>query len=338
MLRASDLKNILHEILIKTYLFSINITGVICDGAATNRSLMTQLFNKKLHINDAIPTIMEHPVKGTDIVAISDPPHAIKKLLNSCASKNHRIIKTFHFDSDDKDHELEISLNEMYNLFLLFQKDGTLQRFKDFKPKDFFPNALTQMHVGRSHRCLGSPMLDMIDTAIEFSNEYHSEVNKPENEKDIAKIDALQKWKGLNEELQCMKEVVGWTSSIIDILNDRSFKLSNNPNCPESVRRIKLLRDALIWFIDWRDRAIIDSKSRDLMEQYSIFFTKNSTDDLIQVLQGTLNLLEINTKEITLLDGSTYWSYILLKGVSQDRLANHFIRIRSISVIRLHQR
>ena len=27
------------------------------------------------------------------------------------------------------------------------------------------------MHVGRSHRCLGSPMLDMIDTAIEFSNE-----------------------------------------------------------------------------------------------------------------------------------------------------------------------
>ena len=79
MLRASDLKNILHEILIKTYLFSINITGVICDGAATNRSLMTQLFNKKLHINDAIPTIMEHPVKGTDIVAISDPPLAIKK-------------------------------------------------------------------------------------------------------------------------------------------------------------------------------------------------------------------------------------------------------------------
>ena len=132
----------------------------------------------------------------------------------------------------------------MYNLFLLFQKDGTLQRFKDFKPRDFFPNALTQMHVGRSYRCLGSPMLDMIDTAIEFSNEYHSEVNKPENEKDIAKIDALQKWKGLNEELQCMKEVVGWTSSIIDILNDRSFKLSNNPNCPESVRRIKLLRDA----------------------------------------------------------------------------------------------
>ena len=226
----------------------------------------------------------------------------------------------------------------MYNLFLLFQKDGTLQRFKDFKPRDFFPNALTQMHVGRSHRCLGSPMLDMIDTAIEFSNEYHSEVNKAENEKDIAKIDALQKWKGLNEELQCMKEVVGWTSSIIDILNDRSFKLSNNPNCPESVRRIKLLRDALIWFIDWRDRAIIDSKSRDLMEQYSIFFTKNSTDDLIQVLQGTLNLLEINTKEITLLDGSTYWSYILLKGVSQDRLENHFSRIRSISVNRLHQR
>ena len=74
------------------------------------------------------------------------------------------------------------------------------------------------------------------------------------------------------------------------------------------------------------------------MEQYSIFFTKNSTDDLIQVLQGTLNLLEINTKEITLLDGLTYWSFILLKGVSQDRLANHFIRIRSISVIRLHQR
>ena len=50
MLTTSDLKNILHEILIKTYLFGINITGVICDGAATNRSLMTQLFNKKLHI------------------------------------------------------------------------------------------------------------------------------------------------------------------------------------------------------------------------------------------------------------------------------------------------
>ena len=74
------------------------------------------------------------------------------------------------------------------------------------------------------------------------------------------------------------------------------------------------------------------------MEQCSNFFTKNSTDDLIQVLQGTLNLLEINTKEITLLDGSTYWSYILLKGVSQDRLENHFSRIRSISVNRLHQR
>ncbi len=80
MLTTSDLKNILHEISIKTYLFGINITGVICDGAATNRSLMTQSFNKNLHKNDAVPTIMEHPVKGTDIVAISDPPLAIKQL------------------------------------------------------------------------------------------------------------------------------------------------------------------------------------------------------------------------------------------------------------------
>ena len=49
-------------------------------------------------------------------------------------------------------------------------------------------------------------------------------------------------------------------------------KYSNNPDCPESVRRNKLSRDALIWLINWRDQVIIDSKSRDVMEQYSDFF------------------------------------------------------------------
>ena len=194
------------------------------------------------------------------------------------------------------------------------------------------------MNVSRALRLLGKPMLKVIDTGIEFSNEYHIEIKKSENQKDIAKIASLEKFKDLNVELQCMKEVIGNTSAIIEILNDKKFKLSNNPNCPESVRRIKVLKDTLIWFINWRDQAIKDSKSRDIKVQYANFFTKNSSDDLITLLQGIINLIEINTKEITLSNGTKIWTYILMKGMSQDRLENHFARIKSVSCNQMHQR
>ena len=86
---------------------------------------------------------------------------------------------------------------------------------------DFYPTTFDKMNVMRSLRLLGEPMLKMINRAINFSNIYHDELNKPEVQQDSDIIKGYSAWKDCKDSLIPMHRFISMTTNVINILQDR---------------------------------------------------------------------------------------------------------------------
>ena len=211
---------------------------------------------------------------------------------------------------------------------------------------DMYPDGMSKMNVMRTLRVLGEPMLVMIKKAIAFSDQYHNEIAKPKAQQDERLISYLEPYKECNEDLQPSLKFLTMTTDIINILQDPLHGVSSDPNDQVSVEKIQVLQSVLKRFTEWRDRCLtFDDRKTNMRAKYASFVTKEASDDFIQLVTALINLIKINTSEVTIEvdDGQgnrinkTYFSYIILRGISQDRQENRFAVLKNVIQVRNHR-
>ena len=151
-----------HSSLIATASLHFEIIAIIGDGAQCNRQYQKKYFNEGDNNNKH----MYHPITREPIYYISDPSHVVKKIVSSLSSKNRNIFKTVN--NVDK----RLSLSMMFELWMSFNDNSGLNRFKCFKTIDFVKNSFQAMRVGPCIKVLGPKMIEMIDLALLYKDEY----------------------------------------------------------------------------------------------------------------------------------------------------------------------
>jgi hypothetical protein len=138
---------------------------LIVDGAQSNVSYFLSKCKKKAsyfipaHIlqkhnpDGNFPVAVKHPVTGTRIFYIADPPHPLKKVGSSL---EHRVLQ---YD------ELPMSKG-------MLSGEGSLMANLKLKDADFKRNQWTAMNVGRFARVLSGTMVKMIDEVCSNSERY----------------------------------------------------------------------------------------------------------------------------------------------------------------------
>lgn len=169
-------------------------------------------------------------------------------------------------------------------------------------------------------------------------NIYHDELNKPEVQQDSDIIKGYSAWKDCKDSLIPMHRFISMTTNVINILQDRHHRMSCNPTDEESQARLKCLEDSLKFFMEWKDdsfkRCTQSNRKSTQTQMYKKWFTKECSDDFIGLIRGMINLIKCNTSLCTRLTSDNteeeYHSYILLRGISQDRQENRFALLKSI--------
>ena len=151
-----DIYTVLREVLIATEPLQFDIIAITADGAQCNRQ-----FHKKYFTDEnSDDSHMKHPITHQPIHYISDPSHVITKIVSSLSSRNRNIFKTV----DNKDRR--VSLTVMFELWMSFNDNLGLNKFKSFKTIDFIKNSFQAMRVGPCIEALGPIMIEMIDLAL----------------------------------------------------------------------------------------------------------------------------------------------------------------------------
>ena len=86
--------------------------------------------------------------------------------MSSLSSRNRNIFKKV----ENEDRRISISL--MFELWMSFNDNSGINRFKSFKTFDFVKNSFQAMRVGPCIKVLGPQMIEMIDLALLYKTEY----------------------------------------------------------------------------------------------------------------------------------------------------------------------
>ena len=162
--------------------------------------------------------------------------------MSSLSSKNRNIFKGV----DNVDNRL--SLIMMLELWMSFNDNSGLNKFKCFKTTDFVKNSFRAMRVGPCIKVLGPKMIEMIDLALLYKEEYSEHKN---NANSNGKINPFEFYK--NAEIYLgWREVSEHFSNPFSILNSTE-KTLNTTNYSENYNYLITFFD---WFLCWKNECI----------------------------------------------------------------------------------
>ena len=307
-----DIYTILREVLIATASMHFEVIAIIGDGAQCNRQFQRKYFtngNKdNLH--------MAHPITSEPIYYISDPSHVVKKIVSSLSSKNRNIFKKVN------NIDQRLSLSVMSELWMSFNDNSGLNRFKCFKTIDFVKNSFQAMRVGPCIKVLGPKMIEMIDLALLYKEQYNEYRNNEENN---GKINPFEFYK--NAEIYLgWREVSEYFSNLFSILNSTENRL-NTTNYSQNYEFLVTFHK---WFLSWKEECI-ERKQLELTVKHTAyeamtgFFTAEASDDCLSMIQGIISMTNYycNSNNNT---GNFF--FFLPRRISQDLVENAFSRIR----------
>lgn len=119
-------------------------------------------------------------------------------------------------------------------------------------------------------------------------------------------------------------------TGLFNILNSSTNRL----NTTTYKHNLQYLKDFYAWFLKWRNHNVAKTKSSlppnsSLYDSMTGFFSKESSDDLLSMLQSLIQLTEFYADGVKNQDGTDF--YLLACRFTQDRLENEFsaIKLRS---------
>lgn len=261
-----DIHTILREVLIATASMHFEVIAIIGDAAQCNRQFQNKYFtdenNNNLH--------MAHPITIEPIYYISDPSHVVKKIVSSLSSKNRNIFKKLN------NIDRRLSLSVMLELRMSFNDNSGLNRFKCFKTIDFVKNSFQAMRVGPCIKVLGPKMIEMIDLALLYKEQYNEYRNNEENK---CKLNPFEFYK--NAEIYLgWREVSEYFSHLFSILNSTENRL-NTTNYSQNYEFLVIFH---IWFLRWKEECIERKQversiKHTAYEAMTGFFTAEASDD-----------------------------------------------------------
>ena len=311
-----DIHKILEEVMVEAASLDFEVIAIIGDGAQCNRQFQKNNFTlggkDNLH--------MAHPVTGEPIYYISDPSHVVKKIVSSLSSNKRYIKKTVLYEKIKVD--MTLSLKVMFKLWMSFNDNAGLNMFKSFKTIDFVKNSFQSMRVGPCIKVLGPRMIEMIDLALLYKEEYSKFKDKVEN---IGKINPYEFYKDAEQYLG-WREVCEMFSELFNILNSTENRL----NTTSYSHNYQFLIRFNSWFLNWKEECINRVKAELPLNHTSYeamtgFFTAEASEDCLSMIQGIISL---TTYYCNLNNSSGEYFFFLPRRISQDLVENAFARIR----------
>ena len=162
---------------------------------------------------------MKHPISKEPIYYISDPSHMIKKIVSSLSITNRKIYIT----TADKVVR-RLSLASMFSLWLSFNDNSGLNKFPSFKTIDFIKNSFQCMRVGPCIKVLGPKMIEVIDMALVYQQNY---IEFRNNENNAGLCNPYEFYKNADDYLG-WREVCVQFSQLFAILNSTENRLKTN--------------------------------------------------------------------------------------------------------------
>ena len=315
---AVDIEELLRKTIVVAATYRFNVISVIADGAQCNRQFQKRYFNigDKNMEKDDYTAYMIHPITSDPIYYVSDPSHMIKKCVSSLSSSARNIFMTV----DGIDHQLSLSI--MMTLWMSFNDNAGLNRFKEFKMVDFVKNSFQAMRVGPCIKVLGSSMIEMIDTAIIYKDKYE-QFRDQEYNKNVA--NPYEAFKDA-EKYGGWRVASVWFSKLFSILNSTSRRL----NTTTYSQNLTFLKDFYSWFKKWKDECT----SRTLKKHQKIhtsyeamlgFFTAEATEDCLSMVQGIIQMTQFHCEK-SISNGKEI--YFIPRRISQDLVENGFATIK----------
>ena len=312
-LSSGEIFDIVRQVLKSTHTFFFRVIAIIGDGAQCNRSYQKRHFN----CGDINNLHMKHPLSKEPIYYISDPSHMIKKIVSSLSSTNRKIYIT----TVDKVIR-RLSLASMFSLWLSFNDSSGLNRFPSFKTIDFIKNSFQSMRVGPCIKVLGPKMIEVIDMALVYQQNY-IEFNNDENNSGLC--NPYEFYKNADDYLG-WREVCVQFSQLFSILNSTENRL----NTTNYTHNFNYLKSFHAWFKNWKEVAIIRQKSilpviHSAYQSMCGFFTIEASEDCLSMTQSIIALTYHYTKKNNTI-GKHF--FLLPRRISQDLVENAFSRIR----------
>ena len=315
---AVDIEELMSKTIIVSAAYRFNIISIIADGAQCNRQYQKRNFNIGDYSidNDKYTSYMIHPVLSDPIYYLSDPSHMIKKCVSSLSSNSRNIYMTV----DGKDHHLSLSV--MMTLWMSFNDNAGLNRFKEFKMVDFIKNSFQAMRVGPCIKVLGTSMIEMIDTALIYKEKYNE---FRENECNKNYINPYEAFKDA-EKYAGWRVASVWFSNLFSILNSTSRRL----NTTIYYENLAFLNDFYNWFKGWKEECHnrtlkIIPKIHTAYQATLGFFTAEATEDCLSMVQGIIQMTKFHcTKSIE--NGKEI--VFIPRRISQDLVENGFATIK----------
>lgn len=307
-----DIYTILREVLIATASMHFEVIAIIGDGAQCNRQFQKKYFTDGNNNNSH----MAHPITIEPIYYISDPSHVVKKIVSSLSSKNRNIFKKVN------NIDRRLSLSVMLELWMSFNDNSGLNRFKCFKTIDFVKNSFQAMRVGPCIKVLGPKMIEMIDLALLYKEQYNEYRNNEENK---GKLNPFEFYK--NAEIYLgWREVCEYFSNLFSILNSTENRL-NTTNYSQNYEFLVIFHK---WFLRWKEECI-ERKQLELSIKHTAyeamtgFFTAEASDDCLSMIQGIISMTNYYCNSN---NNTGKFFFFLPRRISQDLVENAFSRIR----------
>lgn len=240
----------------------------------------------------------------------------VKKCVSSLDSKNRQVF----MNVEGIDYQLSLEMQR--DLWLSFNDNGGLNRFREFVMVDFEKNNFQKMRVGPCIKVLGQSMIDMIDQALRRL-ELYNEFNK--NPINNNKINPHEFYKDAKQYLG-WREMSVWFTMLFKILNSKMERI----NTEEYVHNLIFLKEFYCWFKGWKIEAV-DRRRKLLPTVHSAydamtgFFTAEATEDCLSMIQGLIQLTEYYCDKQIFLGRQVYF---ILHRFSQDLLENYFAKVR----------
>ena len=200
----------------------------------------------------------------------------------------------------------------MLELWMSFNDNSGLNKFKCFKTTDFVKNSFQAMRVGPCIKVLRPKMIEMIDLALLYKDENSEYKN---NENNNGKINPFEFYK--NAEIYLgWRDVSEHFSNLFSILNSTENRL-NTTNYSENYNYLITFYD---WFLCWKNGCIERKKSElpfkhTAYEVMTGFFTAEAAEDCLSMIQGLISMTKYYCSS-----NNNSWKYFffLPRRISQD--------------------